>query len=347
MSMGESSSTGTRMRGVEGEEERVLSIHLYGGCLGAALYSTETYKLDLMNDLPDKGPDFSLVRTLIQQVDPHYLLVSAQQQDPALLSLLRGLAASTNMEMNSTTDASVPDDRDDALAMLSLIVRHPKEFGAASSRRRLMALQVPGFKDVGSEREQMMRLSTFIDFASASMICAAGALLKYLDAALPASLEAGDGHVLLIGNLAIQQVLTLDRVAANALQIFSCTAQLSGSKAGSWNKKREGLSLLSLLSRCSSVVGTRHLRSLLRCPSTSLPVLNSRHRAIDFFSSARNVEVVKALIAGLKQVKNFHRIMKKLSGVKASIADWRSLKRTLAGIWQLIEVRVDLPLLIL
>ena len=82
-------------------------------------------------------------------------------------------------------------------------------------------------------------------------------------------------------------------------------------------------------SRCSSVVGTRHLRSLLRCPSTSLALLKSRHRAIAFFSVAQNVEVVKALIAGLKQVKNFHRIMKKLSGSKASIADWRSLQRTL------------------
>jgi len=333
------SSRTMTMRGVEGEEERVLSIHLYGGRLGAAVYSTETFRLDLMNDLPEKGPDFSLVRTLIQQVEPHYLLVSSQQ-DPALLSVLRNLAASTNLEVNSTTDTrSVPGDKDDALAMFSLIVRSPKEFGAAFSRRRLMALQVPGYNNVGLEREQMMRLSTFVDFASASMICAAGALLKYLDVALPVGLEAGDGgHVLLIGSLAIQQVLTLDRIAANALQIFNCTAQLSGSKAGSWNKKREGLSLLSLLSRCSSVVGTRHLRSLLRCPSTSLAVLKSRHRAIAFFSAAQNVEVVKALISGLKQVKNFHRIMKKLSGSKASIADWRSLQRTLAGIWQLIEV---------
>ena len=335
------------MRGVEGEEERVLSIHLYGGRLGAGVYSTETFRLDLMNDLPDKGPDFSLVRTLIQQVEPHYLLVSAQQ-DPALLSLLRSLAASSNLEANFTTDTAVPGDKDDALAMLSLIVRPPKEFGAAMARRRLMALQVPGYNNVGPEREQMMRLSTFIDFASASMICAAGALLKYLDAALPVGLEAGDGgHVLLIGSLAIQQVLTLDRIAANALQIFSCTAQLSGSKAGSWNKKREGLSLLYLLSRCSSVVGTRHLRSLLRCPSTSLTVIKSRHRSIAFFSAAQNVEVVKALIVGLKQVKNFHRIIKKLAGSKTSIADWRSLQRTLAGIWQLMEVRVIFLLLVL
>ena len=56
---------------------------------------------------------------------------------------------------------------------------------------------------------------------------------------------------------------------------------------------------------------------------------------------AQNVEVVKALIAGLKQVKNFHRIMKKLSGSKASIADWLSLQRTLAGIWQLMELRFN------
>jgi len=332
------SSRVTMMRSEEGEEEKVLSIHLHGGRLGAALYSTETFRLDLMNDLPEKGPDFSLVRTLVQQVEPHNVLVSSQQ-DRGLLSVLRTLALNTNMEANSTTDNTLMGERDDALAMLALTVRPPKDYSAASSRRRLLALKAPGYTDVGTEREQMMRLATFIDFASETMVCAAGALLKYLDVAMPGNLEAvGGGHVLLIGSLAVQQVLTLDRVAANALQIFSASSQLSGSKAGSWNKRREGVSLLSLLSRCSSVVGSRHLRSLLRCPSTSLNVIKARHKAIDFFSSPGNVEISKALVVGLKQVKNFHRVMKKLSGSKASVADWRSLQRTLSGIWKLIEV---------
>ena len=326
------------MQSKEGEEERVLSIHLHGGRLGAALYSTETFRLDLMNDLPEKGPDFSLVRTLVQQVEPHNVLVSSQQ-DRGLLSVLRTLAVNTNMEANSTTDNTLMGERDDALAMLALTVRPPKDYSAASSRRRLLALKAPGYTDIGTEREQMMRLATFIDFASETMVCAAGALLKYLDVAMPGNLEAvGGGDVLLIGSLAVQQVLTLDRVAANALQIFSASSQLSGSKAGSWNKRREGVSLLSLLSRCSSVVGSRHLRSLLRCPSTSLNVIKARHKAIDFFSSPGNVEILKALVVGLKQVKNFHRIMKRLSGSKASVADWRSLQRTLSGIWKLIEV---------
>ena len=68
----------------------------------------------------------------------------------------------------------------------------------------------------------------------------------------------------------------------------------------------------------------------------------ARHKAIDFFSSPGNVEILKALVVGLKQVKNFHRVMKKLSGSKASVADWRSLQRTLSGIWKLIEVGLHL-----
>ena len=52
------------------------------------------------------------------------------------------------------------------------------------------------------------------------------------------------------------------------------------------------------------MVGTPHLCSLLRCPSTSLTVIQSRHCAIAFFSAAMNVEVMKALIVGLKLVKN-------------------------------------------
>ena len=44
------------------------------------------------------------------------------------------------------------------------------------------------------------------------------------------------------------------------------------------------------------------------------------------------------LAVSLKHVKNFHRIMKKLAGNTASVSDWRSLHRTLAGLTELAEL---------
>ena len=320
----------------EGEEERLLCLFHCNGRLGGALYSTETCRLDLLSDLPDGGPEFEVVRQVVHQVEPHYLVVSGRQ-DRALLNLLRGLAGSTNLEASSARSAASTEEVP-AGAHLSLVVRPGMEFAAAACRRRLLAVQVPGAREVGDEQEQLRRLAPYVDFSCTSMVRAAGALLRYMDG-LPGSLEVeGRGAVLLLGSLAVEKMLTVDQAAAASLHIFASTVQLSGSRAGSWNKSGEGLSLLSLLSRCSSVVGTRHLRRLLRCPSTCPEELAARHRALVFLTAPQSTEVVKALVAALKMVKNFHRIMVKLSGSLATSSDWRSLQRTLAGLARLVEV---------
>ena len=68
------------------------------------------------------------------------------------------------------------------------------------------------------------------------------------------------------------------------MKVFSASTQLSGSKAGNWNRRREGLSILNILSRCGSL----------------MEVIIHRQQAIAFFTSTGNVEFVQALSISIK-----------------------------------------------
>ena len=114
-------------------------------------------------------------------------------------------------------------------------------------------MEVPG-KSSTCEQEQLVELSAFVDFDCNSMVGAAGALLKYMDKNFRTGLDQETPMVLFIRSLVLDQILTMDQAAFSALQVFSASAQLSGSKAGNWNRMREGLSILNILNRCGSVL---------------------------------------------------------------------------------------------
>ena len=209
-------------------------------------------------------------------------------------------------------------------------------------------LEVPG-EESSCEQEQLIKLSAYVDFTAKSMIRSAGALLKYLDKNYRTGMDQETPMVLFISSLVLDQILSLDESAFTALQVFSASCQLSGSKAGSWNRKREGLSMFNILNRCGSVVGSRFMRRMLRCPSANLEVIIHRQQAIAFFTSSGNLEFVQALIASIRQIKNFHRIVNKLVSNTMMVTDWQALYRTLSGLVQIAQLsqncKMDVPIL--
>ena len=111
----------------------------------------------------------------------------------------------------------------------------------------------------------------------------------------------------------------------------------SGSTAGSWNRKREGLSLFQLFNKCSSVVGANFLKSMMRCPSADKGVIERRQSDVSFFFRNANSDFCLRLAASLKRIKNFSRLSKKLANNTMTISDWQGLSRTLNG---LVEVLI-------
>ena len=128
------------------------------------------------------------------------------------------------------------------------------EFALSICSRRVNRMEVPG-KTSTCEQEQLVKLSAFVDFDCNSMVSSWGLAQIYnMDKNFRTGLDQEIPMVLFIRRLVLDQFLTMDQAAFSALQVFSASAQLSGSKAGNWNRMREGLSILNILNRCGSVL---------------------------------------------------------------------------------------------
>ena len=253
------SSTGpaARSRMVEDDNEdrsEVLLSFFYSGVnLGAAVYQTDSCMLHLLKDIPDNMEENEVLEMLLFQCEPDLVLMSARQ-DQKIINFVQKVMEenrpvdSDQDQLHSTSTSSTTTSKNNS----NILLRPSNEFSHGSCERRMKLINVPGDPQSSLERSQL--ISAHIDFDCVAMIRAAGALMKYVDKNY--RLE-DDPDVLFISTLSLDSILGVDIVTLTSLQVFNRHSQLSGSTAGSWNKKREGLSLFNSLNRCSSVVGTR------------------------------------------------------------------------------------------
>ncbi len=184
-----------------------------------------------------------------------------------------------------------------------------KCFGFRSCQRRIVNIRLPretaNVDEMGrlhfSEEEHMLLINSLVDLNSESGVRATGALLKFMDAnraGVALNLDAPDSNcmVMEIKSLCLEDVVNIDETTFTALQIFSSGYQpTAGAKFGSWNKKREGLSLFSIVNNCKSVLGAKYLRYMFRCPPRSLDTILQRQEVIAYFANPAQNDLVKML----------------------------------------------------
>lgn len=316
-------------------EETLLSVFHGGNRVGAALYNSLTCKLSLLNDIPDGKPGFEILESLFHQTDPDHVIVSARQDEAFRNSVKSFCGSSSDVSRVNSTCLMNDTRQEQAYKKTNLIVRPGVEFAYQTCRRRFQNMNL--VPQARSEEWQKIRVSAYLGMNCENMVRATGALLKYLDKNsssgldMDDSLQFGSSKIYVVEELGLEQLLTMNESAFYDLQIYSSTQQQSSSRAGSWNKKREGLSLYSYLNRCYTVLGSRYLQRLLRCPSSNLQVLLNRQQAVAFFTAAKNHEFVRSLIKGLKATKNFPRLLRRLDSNHMSVVDWTALYRSLGG----------------
>lgn len=135
----------------------------------------------------------------------------------------------------------------------------------------------------------------------------------------------------------IDDVLTIDDTTFQALQIFQTTSPLAGSKCGSWNKKSEGLSIYKLLNRCKSVLGSKFLHYMCRCPPKDLEIILERQETVGYLAHPNQSEFCSFLRKSLKHVKNVPAILRKLFGAQSTAKDWKNLKMTAQSLIKICE----------
>jgi DNA mismatch repair protein MSH5 len=177
------------------------------------------------------------------------------------------------------------------------------------------------------------------------MVRAAGALLNFLDKYRiggpdldSRSSQASNSLVFAIRTFSPKDIVAIDETTLTALRIFKASSHLSGSKAGSWNQRKEGLSLFNTLNRCSSIAGSKRMRSLFRSLPRSVSRIQERQEAVVFFSHPSQIDLVRSMKECLKNIRNVPKVLKKLISNQASVKDWKTLKNTMNYIIALGEL---------
>ena len=320
-------------------QERILSIFFGNSCLGAAVYHTESNTLELLRDIPDNPPEFEMLEMLVYQVEPDKVLISARQ-DPEFVNIVKKVFVENDLNptdptLHTTTDSVV--SAGDTLPP-QIVLRPGNEFVHKTCEQRLRMVNPPTSPDNRpcGDQERNVLLAAFVDFTCVSMVRAAGALMNYVDKNYRINREE-EPDVVFMKQLTLNTILTVDTTSLTSLQIFSSQCQLSGSTAGSWNKRREGLSLFNVLNRCSSVVGSRFLRQMLRCPCGIIDIIKRRQHDIAFFCDRSNTTLCDGLAVSIKKVKNFQRLMKKLISNCMTLSDWHGVHRTIVGLVEIAQ----------
>ena len=114
-------------------------------------------------------------------------------------------------------------------------------------------------------------------------ICSAGALMVYLEQ----TQHSGLGNICSISRIDEDKFVWMDKFTMRNLELFN-------SAAGG-----EGVSLVSVLDRCSSPMGARLLRSWLAMPVLDIKELQSRYDVVEYFKGIQDRDELRERIGNI------------------------------------------------
>ncbi|MDP2437785.1 MAG: hypothetical protein Q8P67_18750, partial [archaeon] len=112
------------------------------------------------------------------------------------------------------------------------------------------------------------------------------------------------------------------------LQVFKSDAPPSIHGIGS---RKEGLSLLGIVSGTKSTGGEQTLRRWMRYPSKDLALLEDRLDSVGFLKSPLHSHVIPQVQQSLRQVKDLNRILSRVTQFVGSLSDWDGLSQSLVS----------------
>ena len=142
-------------------------------------------------------------------------------------------------------------------------------------------------------------------------VCSAGALVFYLEQ----THHTGLRNICSISRIDEGSFVWMDRFTLRNLEIFQ-------SNAG-----REGVSLVDVLDRCCSPMGSRLLREWLALPIMDIPTLNGRYDVVSFFIN--NEEALQDLRARISDIGDLERITARAATGKINPREVMQLARSL------------------
>ena len=154
-------------------------------------------------------------------------------------------------------------------------------------------------------------------------VCSAGALVFYLEQ----THHEGLRNICSLGRIDEGSFVWMDRFTFRNLEIFQ-------SNAG-----REGVSLVDVLDRCSSPMGSRLLREWLSLPIMDIAALNGRYDCVQFF--ADNEEALQDLRVRIGDIGDLDRITARAATGKINPREVMQLARSLGQMTPVRSICAD------
>ncbi|XP_045777842.1 mutS protein homolog 5-like isoform X2 [Maniola jurtina] len=305
-------------------EERLLTVCCRSGKLGAACYTLQTGELQILEEIVDRPPEHQIFVSLFNQVDPVQLILDGKSQG-TFVSAVKGVVLA-----NDTNEST----------KCKLMFISSKEYNFEACKRRIQSLTLPHEPPNCSDEERMVFLRTVIDFAQTQTVHALGALLRYLDlnwSNLIMDLH-GKPQFMSLTRISLADIVAMDEDTYRGLQVFSSLSHPSGFKKGVQGSNKEGLSLYQLFSKCSSKVGHRRMRILLRHPTKDLETLKRRQDVVAYFMRPQSDSIMRNICASLRFIRNVNGILAKIKALSAKSYQWKSLYNTLYNVVLICEL---------
>uniref|UniRef100_A0A915PN94 DNA mismatch repair proteins mutS family domain-containing protein n=1 Tax=Setaria digitata TaxID=48799 RepID=A0A915PN94_9BILA len=233
-----------------------------------------------------------------------------------------------NLEVNDEKIESDDENDEEAPSARRITALHLMPniaYNFEDAKKRILPL----FESTNStEEENNLRLAFRLDLTATNMICAFGALLKYLDA-VRLGVEFEDINaktpITNIKTITLEEIVQVDENSKRALQIFHDELHPSASKAYSSGGTREGISLFRMCNRCQSKSGEALLRRWFERPTTNRETLMNRVSAIRYFVQDCHLDAVDFIRMRLKKICNIKGILKRVRSQRLTLNDWRNL----------------------
>ena len=150
-------------------------------------------------------------------------------------------------------------------------------------------------------------------------IISAGAIMHYLDLTHHDKLQ----HITTISRIEEQDFVWLDKFTIRNLEVFSSFSP-------------EGVSLLDVIDKTISPMGSRKLRNWLAFPLINLKQISNRHNATEFL--IMNQAVKAGLIAEIKKIGDLERLASKISTRRINPREIIQLKEALKAIEEIKRI---------
>lgn len=312
--------------------EYILSLTWESGTLSASYYIPQTMEVNVMQEVIDLRPNFSLLHNLFRQLSPVTVLASGHEGFLKQVMQILNIPEHTDPTIFHVMKSSGVNNQ-------KFLIYPRGEKMLHLNRRRILQMKLSGIPEMNDSRRQMY-LDSILPLKQSLVVHSLGNLIDYLETNRKILFKF-DSTKNLISNLKVTSMdfqVQIDDTTFEALKIFSANQHPSAFKQEVRVRNREGFSLFGLLNKCNSKIGALELKMIMQQPLNDMAELNSRYDAIEWFQRLENHSTCFKFQRFIRKIIDIRVTFKKILETPKKLVYWRSFQKSITNGFRVLQV---------